>query len=302
MDKTVLLLVGPTASGKTEVSLKLAQYFQTSIISADSRQCFIELNIGVAKPSLEELRTVPHFFINSHTIGQNVNAGLFERLALQWSTEIFNDHDLLVMVGGTGLYIKAFCEGLNKIPPVDESIRSVIQLKYEENGLEWLQEEIRLKDPEFFSVGEMMNPQRMMRALEVVLSTDRSILSFRNEPIKRRPFRIIKYGLQLTREELYRNINFRTDKMIELGLLEEVKKLLPYAHLNALQSVGYNEIFSYLNATISFEKAVELIKKNTRNYAKRQMTWFSRDKSIQWINPGEWDQIKKIADTINKAG
>jgi tRNA dimethylallyltransferase len=294
--------VGPTASGKTEVSLKLAQYFQTSIISADSRQCFIELNIGVAKPSLEELRTVPHFFINSHTIGQNVNAGLFERLALQWSTEIFNDHDLLVMVGGTGLYIKAFCEGLNKIPPVDESIRSVIQLKYEENGLEWLQEEIRLKDPEFFSVGEMMNPQRMMRALEVVLSTDRSILSFRNEPIKRRPFRIIKYGLQLTREELYRNINFRTDKMIELGLLEEVKKLWPFAHLNALQSVGYNEIFSYLNATISFEKAVELIKKNTRNYAKRQMTWFSRDKSIQWINPGEWDQIKKIADTINKAG
>ena len=302
MDKTVLLLVGPTASGKTEVSLKLAQYFQTSIISADSRQCFIELNIGVAKPSLEELRSVPHFFINSHTIGQNVNAGLFERLALQWSTEIFNDHDLLVMVGGTGLYIKAFCEGLNKIPPVDESIRSVIQLKYKENGLEWLQEEIRLKDPEFFSVGEMMNPQRIMRALEVVLSTDRSILSFRNEPIKSRPFRIIKFGLQLTREELYRNINFRTDKMIELGLLEEVKKLLPYAHLNALQSVGYSEIFSYLNAAISFEKAVELIKKNTRNYAKRQMTWFSRDKSIQWINPGEWDQIKKIADTMNKAG
>jgi tRNA dimethylallyltransferase len=302
LDKTVLLLVGPTASGKTEVSLKLAQYFQTSIISADSRQCFIELNIGVAKPSLEELRSVPHFFINSHTIGQNVNAGLFERLALQWSTEIFNDHDLLVMVGGTGLYIKAFCDGLNKIPPVDESIRSVIQLKYEENGLEWLQEEIRLKDPEFFSVGEMMNPQRIMRALEVVLSTDRSILSFRNEPIKSRPFRIIKFGLQLTREELYRNINFRTDKMIELGLLEEVKKLLPYAHLNALQSVGYSEIFSYLNAAISFEKAVELIKKNTRNYAKRQMTWFSRDKSIQWINPGEWDQIKKIADTMNKAG
>jgi tRNA dimethylallyltransferase len=302
LDKTVLLLVGPTASGKTEVSLKLAQYFQTSIISADSRQCFIELNIGVAKPSLEELHMVPHLFINSHSIGQNVNAGLFERLALQWSSEIFNDHDLLVMVGGTGLYIKAFCEGLNKIPPVDESIRSVIQLKYEENGLEWLQEEIRLKDPEFFSVGETMNPQRMMRALEVVLSTDRSILSFRNEPIKRRPFRIIKFGLQLTREELYRNINFRTEKMIELGLLEEVKKLLPYAHLNALQSVGYNEIFSYLNAAISLEKAVELIKKNTRNYAKRQMTWFNRDKSIQWINPGEWDQIKKIADVINKAG
>ncbi len=297
MDKTVLLLVGPTASGKTEVALKLAQYFQTSIISADSRQCFKELNIGVAKPSIGELRSIPHYFINSHSINQEVNAALFEQLALQAAKEIFKDHDILVMVGGTGLYIKAFCEGLDDIPPVDESIRSIIKLKYEENGLEWLQEEIKIKDPEFFSAGEMMNPQRLMRALEVVLSTDRSILSFQNRPKERRPFRIIKVGLQLSREELYRNINIRIDKMVELGLLEEAEKLLPYMNLNALQTVGYSEIFSYLKSEISFEEAVDLIKKNTRHYAKRQLTWFMKDNSIQWINPGDWEQLKKITQS-----
>ena len=289
--------MGPTASGKTEVALRLAQYFQTSIVSADSRQCFKELNIGVAKPSVEELRSIPHYFINSHSINQEVNAALFEKFALQASKEIFKDHDILVMVGGTGLYIKAFCEGLDDIPPVDESIRSIIQLKYKENGLEWLQEEIKIKDPEFFSTGEMMNPQRLMRALEVVLSTDRSILSFQNRPKEIRHFRIIKMGLQLSRDELYRNINIRTDKMIELGLLEEVKQLLPSIHLNALQTVGYSEIFSYLNAEISLEEAVELIKKNTRHYAKRQLTWFRKDKDIQWINPGDWEQLKNITQS-----
>jgi tRNA dimethylallyltransferase len=297
LDKTVLLLVGPTASGKTEVALKLAQYFQTSIISADSRQCFKELNIGVAKPSIGELRSIPHYFINSHSINQEVNAALFEQLALQAAKEIFKDHDILVMVGGTGLYIKAFCEGLDDIPPVDESIRSIIKLKYEENGLEWLQEEIKIKDPEFFSAGEMMNPQRLMRALEVVLSTDRSILSFQNRPKERRPFRIIKVGLQLSREELYRNINIRIDKMVELGLLEEAGKLLPYMNLNALQTVGYSEMFGYLKSEISFEEAVDLIKKNTRHYAKRQLTWFMKDNSIQWINPGDWEQLKKITQS-----
>jgi tRNA dimethylallyltransferase len=286
--------VGPTASGKTGVALSLAQYFQTSIISADSRQCFKELNIGVAKPSVEELRSIPHYFINSHSINQEVNAGLFEKLALQASKEIFKDHDILVMVGGTGLYIKAFCEGLDDIPPVDESVRTIIQLKYKENGLEWLQEEIKIKDPEFFSTGELMNPQRLMRALEVVLSTDRSILSFQKGPKEIRQFRIIKMGLQLSREELYRNINIRTDKMMESGLLEEVKQLLPDIHLNALQTVGYSEIFSYLNAEISLEEAVELIKKNTRHYAKRQLTWFGKDKDIQWRHPGNWEQIKNI--------
>src|SRR6266496_1640638 len=217
-NKTVIIIVGPTAVGKTSVAIELAQYFKTEIISADSRQCFKELNIGVARPSDEELKTAEHYFIASHSIHDNVNAGTFEQYALKKTEEIFQIHEVVVMVGGTGLYIKAFCEGLDEIPVIDPVIRGNIISNYEKNGLEWLQNEIKIKDTEFFKIGEIENPQSMMRALEVIESTGDSILSFRKSSKVKRDFNIIKIGLELPKEELHRNINTRVDKMMEAGL------------------------------------------------------------------------------------
>jgi tRNA dimethylallyltransferase len=296
-NKKIILISGPTAVGKTAVAVNLARELNTSIISADSRQCFKELNIGVAKPSAEELQLVPHYFINSHSIHEEVNAALFEQLALQWAAEIFREKDILVMVGGTGLYIKAFCEGLDDIPPVPAETRELVQSSYEQEGIGWLQEQIGILDPEFQSAGETLNPQRLMRALEVKLSTGRSILSFRNRLKKQRPFEIRSIALQLPKEQLHRNINTRVDHMIQQGLLNEVNNLLPHRRLNALQTVGYTELFTYLDGKISFEEAVEAIKKNTRQYAKRQLTWFRKDHSIQWIEPDEWEKLKKIINS-----
>jgi tRNA dimethylallyltransferase len=295
-NKTAIIILGPTAVGKTATAIQLAQQLQTKIISADSRQCFRELNIGVAKPTDEELRSVHHYFINSHSILENVNAALFEHLALQYAGEIFKENDKLVMVGGTGLYIKAFCEGLDEIPAIDKNIRDQIQKEYAQHGLGWLQEEIKKHDLEFYRAGEILNPQRIMRALEVKLSTERSILSFHSTEKKQREFNIIKVGLQLSKEELHRNINTRTEQMMESGLLKEVEQLLNFKDLNALRTVGYTELFDHLNNKISLDEAVELIKKDTRHYAKRQMTWFKKDESIRWIDPGDLQQLKNITE------
>lgn len=286
-NKTVIIVAGPTAVGKTPVAIELAKHFQTEIISSDSRQCFKELNIGVARPSGEEQKTVKHHFIASHSIHEELNAGIFEQYALEKVNELFQTHDVVIMTGGTGLYIKAFCEGMDEIPDVPDAIRKKIILKYKEKGLDWLQKKVKKKDPEFYKAGEIKNPQRLMRALEVVKATGKSILEFRKGRKAKRDFRIVKIGLELPKEELYRNINARVDKMIEAGLVEEVKSLLPYRNLNALQTVGYSEIFEHLDGKISLEEAVELIKKNTRHYAKRQMTWFKKDEEIEWIMPEE---------------
>ena len=296
--KTVIIICGPTAVGKTSVAISIAKQFQTEIISADSRQCFKELKIGVARPSDEELKEVPHHFIASHSINENINAAFFEQYALRKLNELFKDHDIIVMVGGTGLYIKAFCEGLDEIPPIDESIRKSISENYEEHGLSWLQEEVRKKDLEFYKVGEIQNPQRMMRALEVVESTGQSILSFRKNKKIKRPFDIVKIGLELPKEELYLNINSRVDKMIEDGLIKEVKSLKGYRDVNALQTVGYSEIFEHLDGKISLEAAIEEIKKNTRQYAKRQMTWFKKDKEINWVNSKQISGIVSMAQKL----
>ena len=296
--KTVIIICGPTAVGKTAAAIALAKYFQTEIISADSRQCFKELRIGVARPSDEELREVPHHFIASHSINENINAAFFEQYALRKVNELFKDHDVIVMVGGTGLYIKAFSEGLDEIPPIDETIRKSISENYEEHGLSWLQEEVRRKDPEFYKVGEIQNPQRMMRALEVVESTGQSILSFRKNKKIKRPFNIVKIGLELPKEELHLNINSRVDKMIEDGLIEEVRSLQGYRDVNALQTVGYSEIFEHLDRKISLEAAIEEIKKNTRQYAKRQMTWFKKDKEINWVNAKQISGIVSMAQKL----
>ena len=289
--KTVIIICGPTAVGKTSVAIQLATHFKTEIISADSRQCFKELNIGVARPSAEELKEVKHHFIVSHSIKEEVTAVTFEQYALQKTKELFHQHDIVIMVGGTGLYIKAFCEGLDAIPDVPAEIRKNIISNYESRGMEWLQNEVNEKDPAFYAAGEIQNPQRMMRALEVMEATGRSILSFRNGEKAKREFNIIKIGLKLPKEELIRNINTRVEKMMEEGLLHEVKQLQPGKNLNALQTVGYVEIFDHLEGKISLADAIEKIKTNTRQYTKRQMTWFKKDKEIKWFLPSQLSEI-----------
>ncbi len=283
VENTVVIIVGPTASGKTALSLKLAQQLNTAIISADSRQCFRELNIGVAKPTPGELQQVKHYFINSHSIYDIVNAQVFERYALSAVDEIFAHNKYAVMVGGTGLYIKAFCEGLDEIPEVEEHIRQEIINQYKTNGLAWLQQQVQVNDADFWAIGEQQNPQRLMRALEVKIATDKSILLFRKTKSVERPFKIIKIGISLPRHILYNNINSRVDGMIRNGLVEEVHAMLPNREINALQTVGYKELFSFFNGACTLSQAIEQIKLNTRHYAKRQLTWFQKDGTIKWM-------------------
>ncbi len=283
--KKVIIVSGPTAVGKTSVAIQLAKFYNTEIISADSRQCFKELTIGVAKPSPEELLQVTHHFISTHSVLEEVSAVSFEQYALEKVAALFKEHDIVIMVGGTGLYIKAFCEGLDTIPGIDPAIRQQVIQSYEEKGITWLQQQLQEKDPLFRQAGEMKNPQRMMRALEVLESTGHSIVSFHNPGKAPRDFKSIKVGLELTKEELHRNIESRVDIMMEAGLLDEVKQLFTLRNLNALQTVGYRELFDYIDGNISLEKAIGQIKSHTRQYAKRQMTWFKKDKEIAWFNP-----------------
>lgn len=291
MNKTCVIISGPTAVGKTSLAIRVAQHFNTEIISADSRQCFRELNIGVAKPSQEELNAVKHHFINSHSIHDEVNAATFEQFALSAIDSIFQQNDIAVMTGGTGLYIKAFCEGIDTIPPVLPGIREAIMAELERSGLPWLQQRVQQEDPQYYASGEIHNPQRLARALEVIRSTGRSIRSFQQGKQTTRHFRIIRTALELPREQLHTNIDRRVDDMLRQGLVEEVKALLPARDLNALQTVGYTEIFDYLDGKQTLEQAAELIKKNTRHYAKRQLTWFRKDTNIKWFSPYDFRDI-----------
>ena len=284
---TVYIIVGPTAVGKTSFAISLAQHLKTEIISADARQCYAELSIGVARPSLEELSKVPHHFIASHSVNETVNAQVFENDALAKADELFKTHHSVVMVGGTGLYIKAFCEGLDLIPAIDPAIRENIIKQYEKLGLRWLQKEVSVKDPMYWTKGEQQNPQRLMRALEVVLGTGASIISFQNKNKVTRPFKIVKVGLELPRVQLYEKINQRVLTMVDNGLEQEVRNLAPHFHLNALQTVGYSEWMPYFEGEIMKEKVIENIQQNTRHYAKRQMTWFKKDLDITWYSPNE---------------
>lgn len=296
MNPTCIVIVGPTAVGKTSMAVELAQHFHTKIISADSRQCFKELNIAVAKPSPEELNLVEHYFINSHSIQEEVNAALFEQYALEKAGDIFRNNKVAVMVGGTGLYVKAFCQGIDELPVIDPAIRQSIIAGYESEGLEWLQKQVEKNDPVYYLKGEIKNPQRLMRALEVKLSTGRSIMLFQTQQKKKRDFNIITIGLQLPREQLNEKINRRVDAMMQTGLLEEVKQLKPYQKRNALQTVGYRELFAHLDGSISLPEAVEMIKLNTRQYAKRQMTWFRKDKEVTWCEP-EIERVMREIET-----
>jgi len=282
---TVYIVVGPTAVGKTAYAIKLAQKLKTEIISADARQCYKELNIGVARPSELELATVPHHFIASHSIVETVNAGVFEQYALAKTETLLTQYGSVVMVGGTGLYIKAFVEGMDQIPTIDPAIRLQIQEDVSIKGMDWLQAQIQKMDPEYWAMadqGEQQNTQRLSRALEVMIGTGQSILHFQQQQKKTRPFNIQKIGLELPREQLYERINQRVLQMVEAGLEEEVKSLLPQFHLNALQTVGYQEWLPYFKGEQSRDEVIQAIQQNTRRYAKRQMTWFKKDTSIEW--------------------
>ncbi|WP_212003089.1 tRNA (adenosine(37)-N6)-dimethylallyltransferase MiaA [Chitinophaga sp. HK235] len=298
--KTVIIIAGPTASGKTALAIKLAQLFGTSVISADSRQCYREISIGTAKPTPEELSAVPHYFIDSHSIREEVNAGIYEQLALQYATEIFQKNEVAIMCGGTGLYIRAFCEGIDDMPAIPPGIREMLNARYAEHGLSWLQEELRQRDPQFYATAETQNPQRLIRALEVLEATGQSITTFRTAVKAQRDFRILKIGLTPPKEQLHENIHKRVDLMMSAGLVEEVKSVLPYRQHNALRTVGYQEIFDYLDGKLSLEQAVEDIKTHTRQYAKRQLTWFRKDKEYQWFDPTETMIETIIADIYDK--
>ncbi len=276
----------------------MAQHFNTVILSADSRQCFKELNIGVARPTTEELEKVRHYFIASHSIHENLNAAWYETYALELLQKLFLEQDTVVVTGGTGLYLQALTGGLDEIPPANEQVRSHIVQQYEAKGIEWLQAQLQSADPIFAAEGEMQNPQRMMRALEVVQTTGRSIILFRNRPKKPRPFQILQVGLELPREILYQRINQRVEEMMHSGLLEEARGLLPHRRLNALQTVGYKELFEYFDGKTSLNEAVSLIQQNTRRYAKRQMTWFKRQADLHWIDVQKQKNIISVVEQL----
>ncbi len=297
-EPTIIIIAGPTAVGKTAVAIALAKHFQTQIISADSRQCYSEMSIGVARPSVEELTAIKHYFIATNSITEELNAGSFEKYALHAVNEIFQKNNVAIMVGGTGLYIKAFCDGIDPMPTVPEDIRKKVIDGYSEKGLIWLQKELQQKDPAFWELAEQQNPQRLMRALEVLYATGHSILFYRKDKKSARPFNIIKIGLELPKEMLHNNIHLRIDQMMDAGLLAEVKALQPSRFLNALQTVGYREIFEYLDGNVSLEQAITNIKTNTRHYAKRQMTWFKKDADFQWILPSK-ESLSLIIDKVS---
>lgn len=287
LDKTLIVVVGPTAVGKTALAISLARHFNTEILSADSRQFFKEMEIGTAKPSIEELAAAPHHFVNSHSIDTLFSTGDFELQAIDLLEALFKEHKLLIMVGGSGLYIDAVCNGLDDLPETDLKIREMLNLQLAADGLESIKQQLVEYDPEYYNKVDQSNPQRMIRGLEFFLSTGKKLSAYQTNSKKVRPFNILKIGLNMDRAELYNRINQRVDHMMQAGLLEEVKNLLPYRKYNALNTVGYSELFSYLDGDITLKEAVDQIKQNTRRFAKRQLTWFRRDDSIAWFEPGQ---------------
>ena len=301
MVKYLIVIVGPTGVGKTEVAIELALHFNTEILSADSRQFYRELNIGTAKPTSQQLSRINHYFINSLTILDDYNAGNFESDALKIIEECFQHNQTLILCGGSGLYINAVCQGLDEIPYVPDGVREDLKKEFALKGLNDLLEELKSLDPIFYQKLDKNNPQRVIRALEVCRSTGRPYSTFRYNKKKDEDFKIIKIGLERDRKELYRLIDQRVDDMIASGLCEEAEGLLAYRHKNALQTVGYQEIFGYLEGVYDREEAVRLLKRNTRRYVKRQFTWFKKDLDIRWYHPQECGSIINfISQTIKK--
>ncbi len=299
---TLLVITGPTAIGKTSLSIALANHFSCPVISADSRQFFQEMHIGTAKPTMEEMRGVPHYFINSHSITENYNVGKFENEAIELLEKLFQKHDFVVMAGGSGLYINAVCHGFDELPEANEEVRKKVNDLYKKEGLTGLQHLLKQLDPVYYEQVDIQNPQRISRALEVCLISNASYSGLRLAQVKERNFNILKIGLNTSRETLYDRINQRVDLMMKQGLLKEVEELEKYKQLNALQTVGYKELFDVLPQLRQakddpehyqqiLKKAVESIKQNTRRFAKRQLTWFRRDEHIKWFEPTDLQGI-----------
>ena len=302
LKKNILVsVVGPTAVGKTALAIEIARYFNTEIVSADSRQFYREMNIGTAKPDQAELDQVKHHFIDSHSIKNHYSVGMYEKEALALLDELFEHHDVVVLVGGSGLFFKAIWEGFDEMPEVDLVLRAALNRWFEEEGLAPMLEELKEKDPEYFSLVDRQNHQRVIRALEVIRSSGESFTSFRKgKAPNSRNFENLKIGLNLERDVLFDLINRRMDLMIDAGLFEEAEELFSYKDHNALQTVGYTEIFSYLEGKYDREEAVRLLKRNSRRYAKRQLTWFRKDEEIKWYQPNESERIiRLIADCLN---
>ncbi len=294
---TLLTIIGPTAVGKTELAIQLAQHFDSEIISADSRQFYREMSIGTAKPTKKELNAAVHHFIDSHSVAQDFSVGDFEKQGIELLIELFKRKNVAILVGGSGLYINAITQGFDALPKASQEVRDQLNRRFETEGLEVLQHQLSELDPDYFSSVDTQNPQRLIRALEVCLSTGKTFSELRTKSIKQRPFDIVKIGLNMDRQKLYDRINQRVDLMMDAGLLEEVRTLLPYRDKNALRTVGYQELYDYLDGKCSLEQAVEKIKQNTRNFAKRQLTWFRRDTEITWFEP---QQTSLIIETIEQ--
>lgn len=293
MNKTLIVITGPTAVGKTDLCMEIAGRFDIPIINADSRQLFRELRIGTASPTPEQLAKVRHYFVGTLNIGDYYSASMYEQDVMALLGQLFKTSDYALLSGGSMMYIDAVCNGIDDIPTVDEKTRTLMKRRLAEEGLEKLVEELRRIDPEHYEVVDRQNPRRVVHALEICHMTGQTYTSFRKAEKKQRPFEIIKIGLNREREELYNRINSRVDSMMEQGLLKEAEEMLPYRQANALNTVGYKELFSYFDGIWELDEAVERIKGNTRRYARKQLTWFKRDQQMKWFHPDEQEQIMK---------
>ncbi len=294
--KTLIVIAGPTGIGKTALAIDVAKHFNTEIISADSRQFYRELKIGVASPDKSELSAVKHHFIGNLSISDEYNVSKYEQDALATIKNLFINHDTAVLVGGSGLYIDAVCKGIDELPDPDPELRESIKNLFNEEGIEALRFKLKLLDPEYYNQVDLANPKRLMRAIEVCLTTNQTFTSLRLSNPKTRDFNIVKIGLFTDRELMYDRINQRTDKMIKDGLIEEAYNLIPYKNYNALNTVGYKELFNYFDKKTTLEEAIDKIKVNTRRYAKRQLTWFRKDAKINWIDT---NNIKEVYNVFN---
>ena len=293
----MVVIAGPTAVGKTSAAIRIAQHYQTEIISADSRQFYKGLKIGTAAPTPEELAAAPHHLIAHLNLEDYYNVSLFEQEVLALAEKLFISHDVVVVVGGSGLYINALCYGIDVLPDADEALRNAVKEGYKLKGIAWLQQEVERLDPAYYKVVDVKNPMRLMRALEVCLGTGRTYTEQRLSIKQPRPFPILKIALNLPRPELFGRINERVDQMMDMGLLDEAKQFYKYRHLNSLKTVGYKELFAFLDDEISLDQAVTDIKTNTRRYAKRQIGWFKKDTEFQWFSPNETQEIIELIDS-----
>lgn len=295
--KHLIVIVGPTGSGKSDLAIEIAERYGAPIISTDSRQFYRGIPIGTAQPDAEQLQRVEHHFIASHDLKQEFNCGAYETEALAKLEELYRKHDVVVAVGGSGLYIKALCEGMDSLPEAEPELREELARRLRSEGLESLCEELRQRDPAYYEEVDRNNPARVLRALEVCISTGLPYSSMRTGEKRQRPFDIIKLGIDMERERLYERINRRVDVMMQMGLEQEARAVYHLRELNSLQTVGYREMFDYFDGTISRDEAIELIKRNSRRYAKRQMTWFRRDEEIKWVDTANKQIIKEYLDS-----